>query len=109
MECVSFNSRMIASAAYYPNLQKLVVWLTSGRSSTYEDVPHNVFNNLVAAESPGYYYSQFIAHRHRQVVAQRSNWALKVASVVVIAMAISSFPVVPSPGHQDQTAYAAIR
>lgn len=54
------RSSAISAAGYDPETRTLEIEFVSGRSYTHPDVPPYVFENLLAAESPGRYYQQNI-------------------------------------------------
>lgn len=54
------RSSMIAAAGYDPDTRTLEIEFTSGRTYTHPGVPPHVYENLLAAESPGRYYNQNI-------------------------------------------------
>jgi hypothetical protein len=70
MECVAIRSRLINSAAYYPESKKLCVWFRTGRCAWHDDVSATLFRNLVDADSPGFYYKNYLA---RAAAPQRAN------------------------------------
>lgn len=53
-------STMIAAAGYDPDTRTMEIEFRSGRSYTFEGVPPHVYENLLAAESPGRYFNQAI-------------------------------------------------
>jgi len=65
MECVSIQSRLISSAAYYRRDGKLCVWFNSGQCAWHDNVSEAMFRNLANAESAGLYYSNYIAGRRK--------------------------------------------
>ena len=54
------RSGAIASAGYDPDTCVLEIEFTSGRTYFHPDVPPYIFENLLAAESPGRYYNKNI-------------------------------------------------
>ena len=54
------GSTALARASYNPETRQLDVQFTSGRTYIHEDVPPDVFEGLIAAQSAGSYYSQNI-------------------------------------------------
>ena len=63
MECVVIQSRLIASVAYYRNTETLRVWFHTNRCAVHRRISQTMFRNLVDADSPGFYYSHYIAER----------------------------------------------
>jgi KTSC domain len=54
------NSTAIASVRYNPETHQMDVTFTSGRTYTHDNVPVSVYEELVAAGSPGRHYVQNI-------------------------------------------------
>lgn len=55
MDMIPVESSMIRAVGYDPATKELEVVFTSGRIYRYTDVPHKVYEGLVAAESKGRY------------------------------------------------------
>ena len=106
MECVSLNSRLISSATYYRGAKKLRVWFHSGRYAIHDNVTAGVFDNLVNADSPGFYYKNYIAGRDWSQI-KKSNYLLKVSASVVLAAALVMASGLYSPKTFEQTAFAS--
>jgi len=87
MECVIVKSKLIASVAYYRDTQKLRVWFHNGRSTTHENITSEVFQNLVSAESPGFYYQYYIATRRKSRATRPGN-VRKLAAAIAVAVAM---------------------
>lgn len=54
------RSTAIAAAGYDPDTRELELEFTSGETYTYEDVPPEVYQELIASRSPGRFYHQSI-------------------------------------------------
>jgi hypothetical protein len=94
MECVVIKSRLIASVAYYRNAKKMRVWFHSGRSALHDNVADSAFRNLVNAESPGFYYSNYIRSRvakpqSRGMLSRRIAFASIISLGMVFASGVS--------------------
>jgi hypothetical protein len=87
MECVSIDSRLIASAAYYRRDRKLCVWFNSGRCAWHDDISEAMFRNLAKAESAGFYYSNYIAKLRRKG-AQKGGAHARLALFAVVLLAL---------------------
>ncbi len=85
MQQVPIKSRLISSVAYNADSQTLHVWLHDKRHVTHYDVSEAVYNNLVSAESAGFYYTYFVA---RKDAPSRRNSA-RTVSRLIVACAIS--------------------
>jgi hypothetical protein len=85
MECVSIQSRLISSAAYYRRDGKLCVWFNSGQCAWHDNVSEAMFQNLAKAESAGLYYSNYIAgrRRHRE---RKAGMLPKTAAFVLLSV-----------------------
>jgi hypothetical protein len=57
---VALRSTAIVSADYDAELEALTLTFANGRSYTYDDVPQEVFERLVADPSPGAFYHTYI-------------------------------------------------
>ncbi|MGI6108331.1 MAG: KTSC domain-containing protein [Eubacteriaceae bacterium] len=57
------KSSVIVSAAY--SNWRLLINFTSGKSICYDDVPWEVYRDLLNAESPGKYYNEHIKFHYR--------------------------------------------
>jgi KTSC domain len=60
METRPVRSTAIASAGYDPDIKRMEITFISGHSYTYDNVPAEVFEELVGAGSPGQYYASNI-------------------------------------------------
>ena len=58
-----FKSSVIVSAVYSD--WRLLINFTNGHSICYYDVPWNVYDRLVHAQSPGKYYNDVIRSHYR--------------------------------------------
>jgi hypothetical protein len=85
MECVSIQSRLIASAAYYRRDGKLCVWFNSGRCAWHDNISEAMFRNLARAESAGLYYSNHIA-RHKRPRARKARVLPRIAVFALLSM-----------------------
>ena len=54
------NSRLIKSVRYDEQAQHLEVELRSGKLRQFNHIPKFVYDNLITAESPGWYYTYHI-------------------------------------------------
>lgn len=54
------RSSMIEAAGYDPDTRTLEIEFTGGRSYTFPNVPPDVYESLLGAESPGRYFNQQI-------------------------------------------------
>lgn len=61
------TSSHIARIHYNPDNARLKVEFRSGRDYEYEDVPYEIFNKFVAAESAGKYFNAEIKGKYRVV------------------------------------------
>lgn len=84
MTRISLSSRLIDSVDYNSDTMTLHVWLKSHRHVTHPNVPPAVFETLVGAESPGFYYSYYIAANDERV-PRPITWVYKLAGTVVAA------------------------
>jgi hypothetical protein len=55
IDLIGVESSMISAAGYEPETRTLVVLFTSGKAYEYLDVPQEVYDGLLAAESKGQY------------------------------------------------------
>lgn len=85
MECVSIQSRLISSAAFYRREGKLCVWFNSGQCVWHDNVSEAMFQNLAKAESAGLYYSNYIAGRRRHSERKASPLA-KMAAFALLSV-----------------------
>ncbi len=60
METRPLRSSAIASAGYDEETRQLEIEFTSGRSYTFDNVPKDVFDGLVNADSPGRFFASNI-------------------------------------------------
>jgi KTSC domain len=58
MEMRPVRSTAISSAGYDPDIKRLEITFINGRTYTHDNVPAEVFEELVGAGSPGRYYAQ---------------------------------------------------
>jgi hypothetical protein len=85
MECVSIQSRLIASAAYFRRDGKLCVWFNSGRCAWHDNVSEAMFRNLAKAESAGLYYSNHIA-RQEMPRGRRAGAITRLAAFALLSI-----------------------
>lgn len=55
-----FGSKCLDYATYDPESKELIIEFTNGRCYKYENVPHNVYDALVAAKSAGRFFNKSI-------------------------------------------------
>lgn len=79
MRRISLNSRLIESVAYNSETASLSVWLQSRRRAIHEDVSHAEYMNLISADSPGFYYTYFIASKDMSKPT-RLGWLVQLLS-----------------------------
>jgi hypothetical protein len=58
------RSSALASAQYDDQLEELTLTFTSGRSYTYEDVPEDIYEQLLQSPSPGTFYAFWIRDQY---------------------------------------------
>jgi hypothetical protein len=63
---IAVQSKLISEIAYDGRLGVLHVRLRNGEEVTHEDVAPQMVDNLLTAESPGFYYSFYIAKPHER-------------------------------------------
>ena len=86
MQQVRVKSRLISSVAYNADTQTLHVWTNDKRHLTHTDISEAVYNNLVSAESAGFYYTYYIARKTAAGPGRRSS--ARTLSKIVAACAI---------------------
>lgn len=86
MQCVALQSRLIASVAYYRSHQRLRVWFRGRGCAVHHGISEAMFRNLIEAESPGFYYRQYIADRG----VHRSS-GLRPRTKLMISLGASAF------------------
>jgi hypothetical protein len=67
------------------------VWFHDNRCAVHHGVSEAMFRNLVEAESPGFYYRQYIADRgiHRRAgLRLGTKWAVSVAASLIMLVAL---------------------
>lgn len=67
MERITVESRNIASIGYNPSSDSLECEFKSGGVYWYHDVPQEVYDALMAAESKGKYFGQHIKGKYQCV------------------------------------------
>ena len=60
MELVPVDSSMITAIGYYPASRELEIVFSSGRIYRYTDMPLDVYEGLLAAESKGQYMHAYV-------------------------------------------------
>jgi hypothetical protein len=65
MQRVPVDSQALRSVGYDPTRQVLQAEFTSGNVYEYDDVPLEVYQDLMAAESHGRYFNACIKDRYR--------------------------------------------
>lgn len=103
MECVSIQSRLISSAAYYRRDGKLCVWFNSGRCAWHDNVSEAMFRNLAKAESAGFYYSNYIGNR-RNHRGEKAGKLPKLAAFALLSMLMLGLSGVVIQSGQEQAA-----
>ena len=64
MEWITLKSRLVSEIAYDAEREVLEVRLRTGAHRKYDGISSTMFENLRSAESPGFYYSYYIARTH---------------------------------------------
>jgi KTSC domain-containing protein len=62
---VDFESTILAWARYLPDARRLQVGLCTGKTYDYFDVPADIYQDLLAAESKGRYFNRHIRNAFR--------------------------------------------
>jgi len=70
MTRIPLTSRLIESVQYSPDTRALHIWFRSRRHRTFSDIPPAKFENLIHADSPGFYYAYYIAPIAQKVPRQ---------------------------------------
>jgi hypothetical protein len=65
MQWKTLQSRLISEVAYDEPHEVLFVRLRTKQLKKYQNISPTMYENLVSAESPGFYYSYYIAKRHK--------------------------------------------
>ena len=58
------ESSMIAAAGYEPDTKTLIVLFNSGVAYEYHDVPEEIYDQLMAAESKGHFMNDNVIDRY---------------------------------------------
>lgn len=90
MTRIPLTSRLIESVQYNQSTRTLHVWFRSGRHKYHCNVPATKFENLVHTDSPGFYYTYYIASHNRKV-RKPITWIYKAFGALV-AVALLSIP-----------------
>jgi hypothetical protein len=107
MECVVVKSRLISSAAYYNASGKLCVWFQTGKCAVHDNISDAVFRNLISAESPGFYYHNFISRTKKSGQVKPSPIRrLAAALILTIAMLHGSATVITAGPEELPSTYA---
>jgi hypothetical protein len=85
MDRIALKSRLVKSAAYNPETGMLHVWLKSKRHVTHPGVSQAIFDLLVSAESPGFYYTYYIAANDERI-PKPISWTYKAAGSLIAAL-----------------------
>ena len=74
VEWVPVESGLFSSAAYRASVRQLYLRFQDGKIYRFFDCPVTVYNEFIAAASPGRYFSQQIRNRFRfEMVGRRSS------------------------------------
>jgi hypothetical protein len=72
MEWIALKSRLVSEIAYDPEHEVLHVRLRTKSLKRYDNISPTMFENLRTAESPGFYYSYYIARPRDSSLSQAS-------------------------------------
>lgn len=85
MKRISIQSRLIQSIAHDSKTGALHVWFRNGKHRIHQNVSAEIVENLISAESPGFYYSYSLYEPAS--LAERSHiWKPSFLAVVTLAM-----------------------
>jgi len=83
---VALNSKRLRKAAYDAETKKLTVWSGRFNKTVHQDISPGVYNNLVTAQEPDFYYFHYI---HRAPTKQRlavGKWILLLVLLVLVTV-----------------------
>lgn len=60
MKMTPINSSMISAAGYDPEARELIVEFANGTRYSYDEVPPDLFDHFLGADSPGRFFHQRI-------------------------------------------------
>jgi hypothetical protein len=69
MDWIALKSRLVSEIAYDAEHEVLHIRLRTGMLKRYENISPTMFENLRTAESPGFYFSYYIARTHQKSAA----------------------------------------
>lgn len=90
MQQIPLNSRLISSVAYNADNQTLHVWLNDKRHVTHHNISEAVYNNLVSADSAGFYYTCYIARKEEAGARSGARTLGKLLAACLLSMLIVS-------------------
>ena len=90
MQQVPLDSRLIASVAYNPDHQTLHVWLRDRRHAIHQNISEAIYNNLVSAESAGFYYTCYIARKEQPAPHHGARAVFRLVAACAISMLLIS-------------------
>ena len=83
---VALNSKRLRKAAYDAETKKLTVWSGRFNKIVHRDISPGVYNNLVTAPEPDFYYFHYI---HREPSKRRVSvwrWILLLLLLVLVTV-----------------------
>jgi hypothetical protein len=69
VDWIALKSRLVSEIAYDAEHEVLHIRLRTGTLKRYENISPTMFDNLRTAESPGFYFSYYIARTHQKTQA----------------------------------------
>jgi hypothetical protein len=87
---IKLKSKTIRRALYLPEREQLVVWLPSMGKRSYYGVSRNVFDKLIEAEDPDFYYSTYIRDGYETGPRKSAlvKWAVLIALCALLTLPI---------------------
>lgn len=90
MQRVHLNSSLLSSVAYDAEGRTLHVWLRDKRHLVHHDISEAVYDNLVSAESAGFYYTCYIAPTGSKGRRTGTRTVIKLVAACLISMLLVS-------------------
>lgn len=96
MEWIALKSRLVSEIAYDAEHEVLEVRLRTGAQRKYDGISPTIFENLRSAESPGFYYSYYIARAHDKPLSSHRLVGLPLRALRLMRLiAVTGFFLLP--------------
>jgi len=90
MQRVALNSRLISAVAFDADTEVLHVWLANRRHIRHANVTAAIYENLINADSAGFYYTCYIARSEDIADRRRPRFLVRLVVACILSTLLVS-------------------